>query len=279
MDDIDILRIGEIRYANCTPLYATLKKLSDCRDYAFIPGEPASLNALLASGGIDVSSSSSVEYARHWYDYLVIPEVSISSRGSVGSILLFSKKPIESLGGEKIAVSSASATSVVLLKVLLRFHYGIGADLVPRAPVLKTMLDGTAAALLIGDEALKERIAVGDAPGLLVYDLGKIWQEFSGLPFVYALWMVRADSASRAPSLAAKFKEEIIKAKEISTADYGEISLASPESAWMGRENLIAYWRAMSYDLGDAHIGGLSKFFELAGKVGEVPHIPALRFL
>ncbi len=273
------LRIGEIRYANCTPLYAMLKRLSDCSAFEFVPGEPAKLNALLARGEIDASSSSSIEYARHWREYIAVPGVSISSRGRVGSILLFSRKPVEELSGALISVSSASATSVVLLKSLLKFRYGLQAKLIPEKPVLRDMLEGRQAALIIGDEALKENLALDSTLGLKVYDLGTLWQEFTGLPFVYALWMMREDSSKREPSLAARFKAGIIAAKEAAAPRYEEIASGSPESAWMGVPGLVDYWETMSYDLTEEHIAGLMKFYGYARELGEVAGTPRLRLL
>jgi chorismate dehydratase len=273
------LKIGEIKYANCTPIYTSLKGHSDCSGYEFIEGEPAELNALLARGEIDISSSSSIEYARHWDEYLVIPHISISSSGEVGSILLFSKGPVEELGGATIAVSSASATSVVLLKALLRFRYGKEAVFSAVKPDLDLMLKGHDAALLIGDEALRAGKRAASGTGLHVYDLGRIWQEYAGLPFVYALWMVRKDSAERMPELCRRLKEGLKAAREKAEGSFDSIALNVPESSWMGVEGLAAYWKAMSYRLGPEHQKGLMLFLELAERLGEAPLPPVLRFL
>ncbi|HEY3347655.1 MAG TPA: menaquinone biosynthesis protein [Nitrospirota bacterium] len=262
------LRIGEIHYANCTPIYHMLKKNSDCADYDFIAGEPAKLNALLAGGNIDISSSSSIEYARHSSEYLIIPDISIGSRGEVRSILFFSKVPFEQLADETVAVSSASATSVVLLKVLAKFHFGFDIKLAPSRPVLGEMLEGVSAALIIGDDALAE---LGKRhEGLFVYDLGTIWQEFTGLPFVYALWMVRADSARRTPELVGRFKRDVKAAKEAALGSFNSIAEAASDTMWMDRAELVSYWENMSYDLTDAHIAGLKRFIGHAAQVGEV---------
>ncbi len=272
------LKIGEIRYANCTPIYTNLKEGFDCSGYEFIEGEPALLNRLLVTGEIDVSASSSIEYARNWNEYLIIPGISISSSGNVGSILFFSKCPIEDLGGASIAVTSASATSVVMLKALLRFQYGVEAVFSAVKPELAYMLKKHDAALLIGDEALKE----GKNPpveGLYVYDLGRLWHEYARLPFVYALWMVRKDSAERLAELCRRLKEDLPAARDNAEGGYDALALRAPESAWMGVEPLAAYWKAMSYHLGHEHQKGLMLFLELAERLGEAPFPPALRFL
>lgn len=273
------LKIGEIKYANCTPVYTSLKENFDCSGYEFIEGEPSELNALLAKGEIDVSSSSSIEYARHWDEYLIIPDISISSTGDVGSILLFSKSPVEDLGGARIAVSAASATSAVMLKALLRFRYGKEALFSAIKPDLGLMLGGHAAALLIGDEALREGKKAAAGTGLYVYDLGRLWQEYAGLPFVYALWMVRKDSAAQMPELCGRLKVNLRAAREMAAGSFDSIALRAPESAWMGAEGLAAYWKAMSYRLGPEHQRGLMLFLELAERLGEAPLPPTLMFL
>ncbi len=272
------LRIGEISYANCTPIYTTLKAGFDCGPYEFITGEPSLLNSMLARGEVDVSASSSIEYARHADEYLIIPDLSISSSGEVGSILFFSKFPIDALGGRDVAVSSASATSTVLLKVLLKFKYGIEPAFRPMTPRLSSMLAGADAALLIGDEALRERIALPEGSGLSVHDLGREWDDFTGLPFVYALWMIRADSADRLRDAASGLKRDLLLARDKSMKEYGNIALAAPESAWMGMDGLVAYWRAMSYRLGEGHIEGLVRYLGYAKEVGEIPAVPRLKF-
>ncbi len=273
----DKLKIGEIRYANCTPIYMTLKARSDCSGYEFVPGDPATLNRLLAAGSIDASSSSSIEYARHQGEYLAVPGMSISSFGDVGSILLFSKVRVERLGGGRIALTSASATSSVLLKVLLRKLYRLEAGFQTRAPDLRTMLEDNDAALIIGDEALKEHMAVKGGE-LYVYDLGRVWTDFTGLPFVFALWMLRRDSAERLPGLSGRLRDDLIEARMAAVQSYDKIAANAPERSWMGEKGLVDYWRAISYGLDEDHIKGLMRFFELAHELDEAPKVDGLAF-
>jgi chorismate dehydratase len=272
------LRIGEIRYANCTPIYTTLKKRSDCSGYEFVTGVPSTLNRMLAEGGIDVSASSSIEYARHQDEYLVMPGMSISSFGDVGSILLFSKVRVEKLGGGSIALTSASATSTVLLKVLLRKLYRIETSFSSHAPDLGMMLSENDAALIIGDEALKEQKGLSDNE-LYVYDLGRVWTEFTGLPFVFALWMVRKDSSARIPGLVQRLKEDLVEARMAAVASYGAIAANAPEREWMGERGLLDYWRAISYSLDDEHVEGLMRFYDMAHELGEAPAVSRLGLL
>jgi len=277
-NDTQKLKIGEIRYANCTPIYTTLKNRSDCSSYEFVTGVPSTLNRLLAEGGIDVSASSSIEYARHQDEYLVMPGMSISSFGDVGSILLFSRVRVEKLGGRSIALTSASATSTVLLKVLLRKLYRLETSFSTHAPDLGMMLGQNDAALIIGDEALKERKGIAGNE-LYVYDLGRVWTEFTGLPFVFALWMLRRDSAARMPALSQRLKEDLIEARMAAVANYETIAAGAPERDWMGERGLLEYWRAISYSLDDEHVEGLMRFYELAHELGEAPAVERIGFM
>src|SRR6185369_136927 len=118
-----MLRIGRIEYANCTPIFHSLNELSPAGSYNYIGGVPARLNAMLAAGDIDVCPSSSIAYALHPERYLIIPDLSISSRGPVQSVLLFSNLPIEELDGRDVLLTSESDTSVNLLKILLKLRY------------------------------------------------------------------------------------------------------------------------------------------------------------
>ncbi len=118
-----MLRIGRIDYANCTPIFHGLQELATGEEYQFIGGVPSRLNALLAAGEIDACPSSSIEYALHPERYLILPDISISSIGAVGSVLLFSRIPIEDLHGQTILLSSESATSVNLLRILVKKRF------------------------------------------------------------------------------------------------------------------------------------------------------------
>ncbi|NTW70592.1 MAG: menaquinone biosynthesis protein, partial [Chlorobiaceae bacterium] len=187
-----MLRIGRIEYANCTPLFHVLQEQFPCPEYEFVAGVPAELNRMLLTGAIDVCPSSSIEYAYHPDRYTILPQLSISSIGAVASVLLFSKVPVEKLDGQKILLSSESATSVNLLKILLAQCFGCSCSY-EVAPPGVTVTDGESSALLlIGDSALRASLEKSD---LFVYDLGEIWYSWTGFPFVFALWLCRNEVA------------------------------------------------------------------------------------
>jgi len=121
--DRNRLRIGKIPYANLFPIFYMIEKESDLSGYEFIEGAPSELNKKIREGLIDISPSSSIEYLRHPDKYTLIENHSISSKGPVGSILLFSKQPIETLDGLSILTSSQSETSVALIQIVMKKFY------------------------------------------------------------------------------------------------------------------------------------------------------------
>lgn len=270
-----MLRIGQIEYANCTPLYHMLRERFFCDGYEFISGVPAALNALLAVGKIDVCPSSSIEYAIHSERYRILPQLSISSYGAVASVLLFSRVPIEKLHGQTIQLSSESATSVNLLKILMAQRYNCLCRYVVNPQKIADALDSSPALLLIGDAALRASMIESD---LHVYDLGLIWSEWTGLPFVFALWLCRHGVADN-PQLI-ELSRQLIQAKALAPLHHERIIRYAREASWMPQNRLLEYWRDnISYHLEEREILGLMTFFDKCYELGLIKSVPALNFI
>jgi chorismate dehydratase len=272
-----MLRIGQIEYANCTPLFHALREQFPCEDYQFVCGVPAQLNSLLAAGAIDVCPSSSIAFAHHPDRYLIIPGLSISSCGPVQSVLLFSVVPIEELNGKDILLTSESATSVNLLKILLKKRYGSENNFYKTNLALNDALCEAPATLLIGDAALK---SLQSATGLFVYDLGELWYSWTGTPSVFALWLASRDAFA---SLASEFRVltgQLQQAKVYALENLERIADASPDVSWMGHDGLLKYWRTnISYDLNEDHCKGVNLFYHLSAELGLIGAAPELVFM
>jgi len=256
------LRIGKIMYANVFPMFYLLERYCDCSDYEFVESVPSKLNAMLRAGELDVSPSSSIEYLRNQERYRYVDGVSISSCGEVGSVFLFSRRPLEQLSGCTILLTSQSATSVALLKILLRQS---GLSDVTFAASDRAESGDAEAFLLIGDDALVFRSRVVPGSGLQVYDLGDLWYRWTGLPFVFALWIVRnelpQDEAFQ--QTYARFIRDVLWAKTESVKRLPEIAAVSPLAGTLSEDELLAYWKKIDYELDDAHLKGLDRFREL----------------
>lgn len=190
-------RLGQISYINCLPMAIPMELgYVDvaCRTVYAIPSE---LNQSYAEGALDLGVMSSFFYLTH--DRLeIIPELSISADGQVGSVLFFCKDDPGKLNGRKVKVPADSATSVNLLRILLKEQFAVEPELVvdtdPNFNDCETM-----GALLIGDRALAAdtRWATGD---LHRKDLGEWWRTHTGLPMVFAVWAARSDWSTENPS-------------------------------------------------------------------------------
>jgi chorismate dehydratase len=266
------LTVGHITYANCVPFFHYLAEAGFSG--RIVEGVPAELNRLLAAGAIDVSPSSSFEYACRWQDYMLLPGHSISSCGPVRSVLLFASRAIEDCGAE-IALTGESATSVNLLRILLGEFYGFRKVTyrVPDRPVEALIAEGSPA-LLIGDRAL---LAALDASGN-VYDLGELWNRFTGLPFVFALWILRREAAQAKRHEVAALLQQLTAARARALSSLEAVAATTQERHWMGEAGLVDYWRCMSYELDERHLAGLRHFFTLAVKHGLLPSEPEIRF-
>lgn len=270
------LTIGRITYANCIPFFHYL------RDTGFsgeiVDGVPADLNRRLAAGEIDVCPSSSFEYALHHKDYLLLPGHSISSVGPVYSVLLFAPDDLSALSGQSIALTGESATSVNLLKVVLQEFCGVS-DIdcaVPDVEVEALLASGQSA-LLIGDRALRAGQNVPE--GMRIYDLGAIWYHYTGLPFVYALWLVRRDAVARQASAVADFARQLAQARSRAFEALSHIAKQCEGNVPLTGEALVQYWERLSFDLTDGHLEGLRLFFTLCQKYALLPEVPEFEFL
>lgn len=269
-----MLRIGRIEYANCTPLFHVLQEQFSCSGYEFVAGVPAELNRMLLAGEIDVCPSSSIEYAYHPDRYAILPHLSISSSGAVASVLLFSSLPVEKLDGRKVLLSSESATSVNLLKILLGQRFGCACTYEVAQPAAPHSDDESSALLLIGDSALRKSLKKTD---LFVYDLGALWYAWTGYPFVFALWLCRIEVADGIE--LRELARQLLLAKERVPGSLEQLAMCAKEAVWMGSSRLLAYWRDnISYQLDEREQAGLLLYYAKCFECGLITAVPQLHF-
>ncbi len=271
------LTIGKIPYANCTPIFHFLKKLSHSRSWRYIEGVPSYLNELLLIGDVDVSPSSSIEYARNAENYILLPDLSISSFREVKSVLLFSKRDLSKLSGSKIFITASSATSYVLTRIILEEFIGIKPIYEKGILPAESAINRYDASMIIGDEAL--RCSLKHRDDCIIYDLGSLWRKFTGLPAVFALWIVNKKSWQVKKLSIRTLWKILLHAKILSYERVSEVLDASEERKWFPEEMLIEYWKGISYDLGVENLKGLMEFYKLAAKIKDIKSIPELTFI
>jgi chorismate dehydratase len=266
------VRLGHITYSNCFPVHARLLDRPEPRDPRLVEGIPSHLNALLEAGEIDASPSSSIEFARHADRYRVLPDLVIGSRGAVRSILFLSRRPPGALDGATVALPSASATSVVLLKILLRLRWGVA----PRFVSFDQAVDdpfssGATAALFIGDVALR--------PGLFPdvehrFDLGSEWTDHTGLPFAFAVWQAAGCSQRQLKELHSR----LLISRAYGVEHRRDLAIRHHHRFGLPAPMLADYWAGLSFDLDDAMLRGLETFYLQAVEIGELGQAPDMRW-
>ena len=188
MRSSDPVRVGLVPYLNVQPLVWAfyqpqfVEELGSDR-FSFDSSRPRELASRLYAGEFDVAIVPVFEYFRH-DGYTIVPGSAIATRGAVASVMLFSNEPLEQL--HTIELDTSSLTSVNLTRVLLA-ERGFSPAFVDttEGDTGATLPAGTGR-VLIGDPALRQR---GNYS--VQYDLGEMWRETTGLPFVFAAWIVK----------------------------------------------------------------------------------------
>ncbi len=268
-----MLKLGHIIYSNCFPPHAGIVTQTVPFPFKLVEGIPTELNRLLFEGKVDVSPSSSIEYAMNPGRYLLLPGLSITSRNRVMSILLESRVPLTDLNNKVVALTSASATSVVLLRILLELRHEVNPGYLLYEQGAEDPSERSDAMLTIGDLALTKP-ATPAFP--YRYDLGELWHGFTGLPFVFAVWHVNYKKS---------LEQDLVMLYDIlkSSKSYGLSHLRMLARAYAGRfgipeEVLFRYWSAFSYNFGDDERKGLLAFYGYAAELGAIEAVSELRF-
>ena len=265
-------RLGHIQFLNCLPLYYGLVKNDAVLDVELVHAAPRDLTGMLLGGELDIAPIPSIEYARHAEEFVLLPDIAISSNGEVQSILLLSKEPVEGLDGKTVALTNTSRTSQVLTRVLLARHWGVFPEYVEMPSDLPTMLREADASLLIGDDALR---AYWDAPeGVHLYDLGAEWTEWTSLPMVYAVWAVRRSFAIERPDAVHAVSDALNESLTYCRANLESISEYAARWEPFPTESFLSYFDTLHFRFESAYRDGLHRYLTEAVAVGELDEVP-----
>lgn len=263
---VSTMKIGKITFSNIMPIYHFFRTDQFYEHQVeLIPQVPSQLNRGMAAGEIDMGPISSFEYGRNYKKYEVLPDLSISSKGEVRSIFLFSKRPIEELKEARIALTDKSATSNNLLKIILEKFYQASPIYEEMPANLDKMMTAFDAALLIGDDAL---LASWNNPGYHMYDLGELWYQHTGLWMVFAVWAVRRDVSLHKPELLRSVHNEFLRSKRKGFAELDEVVAQAKKEFGATAEFWKIYYTGLSYDFTPEHKRGLEYYYACAADIG-----------
>lgn len=248
------IRIGAVEYLNTKPLIRDLEALAP--EAQLLLDLPSRLADQLASGELDVALIPVIEYFRAGC-YRIVPDISIASRGPVLSVTLFSRVPWKEI--RRVALDEGSRTSACLTQVLLRRRHGVQPTVVP-LPMDRQAEDADAdAVLLIGDRAMRACL-----PGFTyAFDLGQEWFDWTGLPFVYAVWAVRPGvDLGAVPEALAEAKRR--GCRSVGLIAHHEAPKLALDAGFCRRylSNII------HFDLGPREQAGLHHYYMLACELG-----------
>ncbi len=248
------IRIGAVTYLNTKPLICDLDILAP--EAELVLEVPSRLADMLAREQLDVALIPVIDYFRS-PGYTIVPNIAIASRGPVLSVTLFSRVPWT--GIRRLALDAGSRTSVALTQILLTLRHGVKAELVSLPLDADPEQVDTDAVLLIGDRAMRACL-----PGYVhAYDLGEEWTEWTGMPFVSAVWAVRpgVDLGGVAPALVEAKRRGLERIGPIAHAEAPRLGL----DAGFCRRYLQSIIR---FDLGPREQAGLHHYYTLACKLG-----------
>ncbi len=258
-------RIGMVNYINTAPIYEIWKKKIYDDKVEVIEEPPSKLNKMLSDGDIDLGFVSSIEYAYRPDLYRILADLSISASGPVGSVFLFSEIPIGELTGAKILLSNQSETSVCLLKIILEEFYSL------KPHYFSGCIDDIKenekqAVMAIGDAALR-LTASGRFPFRL--DLGEIWYNHVGLPFVFSVCAVREDIMQGQEDRVREMHRYLLDCRDEGQKSLRSICKSVAPRIPMELEKCYSYLTALEYDLGEKKLLALEKFFQYMITRGE----------
>jgi len=247
-----MIRLGRISYVNMAPVFYGLEA-----EVEEVVGVPTELNRMLLDGDIDIAPIPSIEYARNHDRLRILPRLCVSSEGAIDSIQLVTRLPFGQV--RSVAVTPESATSVVLVRILL-----------PKAEILPLGMDADAT-LLIGDAALKSAFE-DPTPH---FDLGRLWLERTGLPMVFAVWAAPEPLADGLTDL----EHALVASVRLARSEPERLAQQSSKMYGYPPGFMARYFEKLRYSFGPRERAGLFTFLEMARDAGELSHVPELRFV
>jgi chorismate dehydratase len=260
-------RLAASSYLNSAPLIWSFLEGSKRGHVEFVEAVPARCAQLLAAGKVEGALIPVIEYQRIAGGALV-PDVCVGSQREVLSVVLVAKDTeLEQI--RTVALDESSRTSATLVKVIFREFLDHEPAWTTRSPNLEEMLDKNDAALIIGDPGMTFPRA-----GLKVWDMANLWRKYTGLGFVFAMWMVRDEAIERARAV------DFAGARDEGVAHVEEIIEAYEQKIPMSLNDLRQYLTDnISFRLDEPMRRGLQLYFELAFKHQLIDAVKPLRFV
>jgi chorismate dehydratase len=253
------ISLGKISYINASPVYYGLDNglLPDW--LTMVPDVPSALNHQIITEQIEISPISAAFYAMNHEKLLLLPDLSISCHGNVLSVLCASNYELDDLDQKIVMFSQESASAASFLKMIFSQRQVYPDFKVGPVGDINQIPSGVDAVMVIGDTALtqpwQERY-------VHCFDLGGIWYEMTGLPFVFAVWVVRESFAKRYPEQVGQVLDLLRASKKQGYAHIDEVILAGTQKLKLSHSLIKHYYDLLICDLDPLKIKAMKIFFE-----------------
>lgn len=244
------IRVGAVSYLNTIPMLEGLQKGPIATEICLQLHYPAGLAGMLKAGEIDIALLP-VGVLPELGNYEILGDVCIGTVGEVASVAVFSQVDMEMI--ETVILDYQSRTSVLLCRILFGKLWKRTVKFIPATDESYIeQIQGTTAALIIGDRALSYRDQVKH-----VFDLGQGWQKLTGLPFVFAVWVATKP-------LESEFVKRFAEAVQEGT---GQLRHIADRIDFPDYDLYTYFTNNISYKLDQAKMKGLQRFLEeIAGR-------------
>jgi chorismate dehydratase len=277
--------LGRIDYMNVAPVYYGLDNglatqgnrqginqsirqdiRQDVRqNIRLVSGPPSSLNQMMIDGSLDISPVSSAAYARNADEWLILPDLAIACRERVLSVLLVSRCSLASLAGRRILITDESASARDLCRLIFSLKGVRPEFVVGKIKSPSQLPEGIDAALVIGDSALSQPW------GRMfphIYDLGTLWWQMTGLPFVFAVWVVRKTFACQYPERVEAVMALLKTSRGLGSENMESIIEKACGKLGIDVSTARLYYESLVYHMADREKEGLELFYKSLHQTG-----------
>lgn len=244
--DLSKIRVAAVNYLNTKPFLYGIKRHDVLNDMELVEAYPSEVARMILRDETDVALLP-VAVLPQMKEYHLVTDSCIGCDGPVASVGIFSEVPIENI--ERIYLDYQSRTSVMLARILLRDYWKKEVELVDaKGEEFRDKIEGNTAGVVIGDRALEQRLK-----SRYFYDLGEVWKEHTGLPFVFAAWVSNKQ-------LPQEFVKKFTEANNYGLEHIKEVISENPVSYCDLEEY---YNKNISYKLDEQKLAGLQWFLKL----------------
>jgi chorismate dehydratase len=236
------IRVGAVSYLNTKPLLYGIEHSPVMQEISLVTENPAVVAEMLLRDEIDIGLVP-VAVIPQMKEYYVNTGFCIGCNGPVASVCLFSEVPLEMV--KTVLLDYHSRTSVTLVKILFDKYWKLKPVFEAAGENFINQIEGSTAAVLIGDRALKQRTI-----STYVYDLGEAWKQMTGLPFVFAAWISNK-------VLDAGWVKRFDEANAWGVQNAVHVSELLPATGFDLKKYYTQY---LSYDLDEEKLKGLELF-------------------